>query len=309
MRADPEPLQRETARGGTSILKNQAACPFRAFAVNRLGAEGLEAPADGITPLLHGSLVHQVLEGFWRETRRHDELLSLDEDRLRERVAKHVETVLDERRDMKHRPAFRAVEAGRLQRLALDCLALEKERAPFEATGFEQPVEYEIEGQVIHLVIDRIDRLPNGEEVIIDYKTGKVKPEQWFGERPEEPQLPLYTVSADHTPAAVVYSVVRNDGCLYSGLVNAPDLFPGLPKPGKASEHLDAAGRNLAETAAQWKETLHRLMAEFLSGRAGIQPLDGRKTCDAAYCELQPLCRIGELEQLAATGAAVEREP
>jgi len=46
----PGPLEQGTARGGSSILKHQALCPFRAFASNRLGAEGLETPADDQGP-------------------------------------------------------------------------------------------------------------------------------------------------------------------------------------------------------------------------------------------------------------------
>lgn len=300
----PGPLCRETARGGTDILKNQAACPFRAFAVNRLGAEGMETPADGITPRLHGSLLHKVLEGFWGEVRKQETLLEMDDSALRASVVRHVEQALQERRDMKFRPAFRQVEAERLSRLSLEHLALEKQRAPFEAVGFEQVIEHRIGGQLIRLVIDRIDRLPDGETLIIDYKTGSVKPQKWFGERPEEPQLPLYAVSAGETPAAVVYAVIRSDGCQYLGLVSAPGLFPGLPQNGKRYEYLVEAGRDLPGTTAEWKEILHRLMAEFLAGEAAVAPLKGRKSCDATWCELQPLCRIDELEQLQDPGGA-----
>jgi len=294
----PLPLAGETAQGGTSILRNQAACPFRAFAVNRLGAEGLAEPADGITPSQHGSLVHRVLEEFWRETRSLDALLALDEAALLERLDRHVETVLADRRDLSSRPAFRRVEAGRIRQLALEYLELEKQRAPFEAEGFEAELEYEIEGQRIRLVIDRIDRLPNGARVIIDYKTGKVKPDTWFGDPPAEPQLPLYAVSAGQAPAAVVYAVLREDGCEFKGIVREPGLFPNLPRPGNAYAYLDEAGRDLPGTTARWREQLHGLMARFLEGQADIQPTDGRKTCKAVYCELQPLCRIGELESL-----------
>jgi RecB family exonuclease len=170
--------------------------------------------------------------------------------------------------------------------------------------GFEQVIEHWIGGQLIRLVIDRIDRLPGGESLIIDYKTGSVKPQKWFGERPEEPQLPLYAVSAGEPPAAVVYAVIRNDGCQYLGLVNAPGLFPGLPQEGKRYEYLAEAGRDLPGTTAEWKVTLHRLMAEFLAGEAAVAPLKGRRSCDAAWCELQPLCRIDELEQLQDPGGA-----
>lgn len=38
-------------------------------------------------------------------------------------------------------------------------------------------------------------------------------------------------------------------------------------------------------------------MADFLAGEAVVDPKNGRNTCDNSYCELQSLCRIGELEQ------------
>jgi len=300
--AAPGPFSGKAARGGTSILKNQALCPFRAFAVNRLGAEGLAAPADGITPMLHGSLVHKVLETFWGEVRSQQALLELDETRLRKILQQQVDSVLKERYDMNSRPAFREVEGNRILRLALDYLELEKKRAPFEATDFEKEVLYEIEGQSIRLVIDRIDRLAGGETAIIDYKTGDVKPAKWFGEPMEEPQLPLYAVSAQDTPAAVIYTVIRNDGCEFKGIVRDDGLFPGLPRTGKNHELLAEAGRSLPETTTRWRRVLHRLMADFLSGEAKIQPLQGEKTCRDAYCELQPLCRIGELDRFRLEG-------
>jgi probable DNA repair protein len=295
----PGPLTGRRARGGTSILRNQANCPFRAFAVNRLGAEGLATPANGITPMLHGSLVHKVLEYFWQEVRTLDALLDLGNDALAAKLQELAERVLDERHDMDTRPAFRDVESVRLQKLAADYLEIEKTRGPFEVTGFEQHIEYEIEGQAIHLVIDRIDRLPGGDEVIIDYKTGKVKPDKWFGDPPEEPQLPLYAVSADKAPVGVVYSIIREDGCEYRGVVQYEGIFPGLPpRETKATKWLIDAGRCLPETTVAWKAVLHRLMSEFLAGEAEIQPLHGRRSCHDVYCDLQPLCRIGELEQL-----------
>jgi len=38
-------------------------------------------------------------------------------------------------------------------------------------------------------------------------------------------------------------------------------------------------------------------MAGFLAGEAAIDPKHDLKTCDNSYCELQSLCRIGELDQ------------
>jgi len=294
----PGKLSYGRARGGSSILKHQALCPFRSFASNRLGADGLESPVDGITAWLHGNLVHKVLETFWIETRTQAALLQLDDDDLGKRVRKHVDAVVNDDTSLKQRPAFLGVEAKRLYRHVMDYLALEKDRTPFEVTGFEKEIQPEIEGQTIRLFIDRVDTLPSGEEIIIDYKTGKVDPKKWFGDRPDEPQLPLYAISAEKTPAAVIFGIVREDGCEYKGVVRQGGLLPGLPPNAtNTNQYLVDAGHDMPETINKWRETLGHLMADFLEGEAAIDPKDDDKTCDNSYCKLQPLCRIGELRQ------------
>ena len=294
----PGELKHGTARGGSSILKHQALCPFRAFASNRLGADGLETPADGISPMLHGSLVHSVLEHFWIETKTQAALLLLDEESLNRRVRKHVDFVTLEERGLKQRPAFRGVEADRVHRHVKDYLALEKDRDDFQVVGFEKEILPVIEGQPVRLIIDRVDKLPSGEEIIIDYKTGKVEPKKWFGDRPEDPQLPLYAISADKPPAAIVFGIVRDDGCLFRGVVKQGGLLPGLPpKAGKATQALIDAGYQMSETIKNWRQILHHLMADFLAGEAAIDPKHDLKTCENSYCELQSLCRIDELDQ------------
>ena len=294
----PGKLKGGTARGGSSILKHQALCPFRAFASNRLGADGLATPVEGVSPMLHGSLVHSALEFFWHETKTHSALMLLDEESLCARVGGHVTSVIEEEISLKQRPAFRVVEADRLFRQVMAHLELEKEREPFEVIGFEQEILPQIQGQTIRLIIDRIDQLPGGEQVIIDYKTGKVDPKKWFSDRPEDPQLPLYAISAEKTPAAVVFAVIRDDGCLYKGVVKTGGTFPDLPpKESKSTQYLVDAGHEMPKTIENWRQILHHLMADFLAGEAAIDPKNGRKTCENSFCELQPLCRIGELEQ------------
>lgn len=298
----PGKLRGRTARGGSSILKHQALCPFRAFASNRLGADGLETPAEGVSAVLHGHLMHRVLESFWKETETQSSLIQLDESALGTRARTHVDTVINQERSLQQRPALRGVEADRLWRQLIDYLELEKTRKPFEVTGFEEEILFEIEDQTIRLVMDRIDKLPSGEKVIIDYKTGTVEPKKWFGDRPEDPQLPLYAISANETPAGVVFAIIRDDGCLFKGVVTQGGLFPGLPpKKSKFTQELIDAGHEMSKTIDNWRRILYRLMAEFLAGQAAVDPKNGRKTCDTGFCKLQSLCRIDELERLQKT--------
>jgi RecB family exonuclease len=247
--------------------------------------------------------VHRVLELFWQETRTQAALLALDEASLGAQLRRHVEAVTDEDRGLRQRPAFRQVEADRIRRQVLAYLALDGQREAFEVIAFEKTIRTEINGQAIKLVIDRIDRVLSGEEIIIDYKTGSEDPQKWFGERPENPQLPLYAITAETTPAAVAFGIIRDDGCLYRGVVRRDGLLPDLPpKPTKANQRLVEAGQDLPATITAWRQILENLMTGFQAGDARVDPKGGLKTCDSTYCELQSLCRVGELERLRQAG-------
>ena len=57
---------------------------------------------------------------------------------------------------------------------------------------------------------DRIDTLADGRRLVIDYKTGAVQRKSWLGERPADPQLPLYTL-LDDTVAGLAFGRVHQD--------------------------------------------------------------------------------------------------
>jgi len=55
-------VRAKQVRGGTRVLSDQAACPFRAFARHRLHAEELEEPAEGLDASKRGKLVHELMK-------------------------------------------------------------------------------------------------------------------------------------------------------------------------------------------------------------------------------------------------------
>src|SRR5204863_377300 len=60
-------VREKRVRGGTRVLSDQAACPFRAFARHRLHAEELEEPAEGLDASKRGKLVHLLMQNVWNE--------------------------------------------------------------------------------------------------------------------------------------------------------------------------------------------------------------------------------------------------
>lgn len=73
----------ETPQGGTWILKQQAHCPFKAFASIRLKATAAPQPHLGISPAQSGTWVHAALEQLWHKLGNSEQLNRLSESELR----------------------------------------------------------------------------------------------------------------------------------------------------------------------------------------------------------------------------------
>lgn len=294
---DPGPPPVQVGRkssGGTSIFKLQAACAFRAYASLRLHARPLQGVQAGLDPAQRGQLLHHVLEGFWKRARSSDALHLWEPERRDEVLSEAVEEAL--LAGKKERPdvlfgAFLDLERQRLAMLARQWLALEAERPPFVVRDTERAVEFEFGGVQLRAIIDRIDRLPDGSLVVIDYKTGSVQWRAWLGERPEDPQLPLYCVSSSEPIAALAFARVRAKGMGFSGISSSQDtLLPGLDP----SEQAGDLGMSWEERQQQWRTVLERLAAEFHRGEFRVEPLSRNNTCRT--CGLHTLCRIDERE-------------
>ena len=268
-------VPQKEVHGGTRVLADQAACPFRAFARWRLGAEALEAPATGPDAKTRGQLLHAMMAGLWRELRS-SAALAGDLAAALEKAARHAvqEAGLEGR--------FAELEAARLQKLAGEWLAAERERPAFEVINTEEKRRLNIGSLTLTGRIDRMDRLADGTHALIDYKTGsRVTPADWMGARPDDPQLPLYAVTAQEGVSAVAFAKVRAGDMKFSGFSAGKGAIPGV----KAALDWNAL-------VAGWRVELEKLAGEFAGGRAPVDPKRGLHTCRS--CDLQTLCRVHE---------------
>jgi probable DNA repair protein len=297
----PLPLDTGTMRGGSALLRDQALCPFRAFAAHRLGAQPLDRVQAGLDAARRGRLLHAVLERLWGELQSQATLLELDDAGLRGLLRAAVDEVLEgQRRRSPHTftSRFRSLEARRLEQRVLEWLAVERERSPFTVLGRESKHEFEVAGLRLRLQLDRVDALADGSRAVIDYKTGQVRPTAWFGPRPEEPQLPLYGLASraaepDTPVAAVAFAQLRPGRAAFSGVVREAGILPGLPS--RRAGPLRDAAEQWPAVLDEWDAELRRLAQDFVAGGAAVAPKRGLQTCRDSYCELAPLCRVREV--------------
>jgi probable DNA repair protein len=309
------PFQGTQVRSGVTFLKDQAACPFRAFAEMRLSAEAIEEASSGLSAAAQGTILHEVLQHFWHELESQKRLLELTEDQCREKLRTHIDHALRrfrEHADESWQRALLDIEADRIESRLMDWLEIEKRRPDFTVAKTEDALEQmHLGGVEFRCRIDRIDQVEQG-MVLLDYKTGKVDGKSCDGERPDEPQLPTYAVlrqdsATEETPlAGIAFAGLHPRNVDLTVVGSVAGVFPVAPGA-KSNPRGNLSAEALQQKQEEWRTTLTRLAEDFAAGVVVVDPKNGRETC--RYCAQGLLCRIREAEgigdsadELASTG-------
>ena len=289
------PLARDVSvAGGAKVLQDQAACPFRAFVAHRLHARALEHPQEGLSARDRGIVLHAALAILWTHLESSQRLHDAEPGWLEELLQRSVAGALHRLHPRRSSPLqirFIELERVRLTALIEAWLDIERSRAPFEVVAREEDRIVSVGGLELRLRLDRVDRLlSSASEMLIDYKSGPSSVANWFGERPDEPQLPLYAVTRQSAPDALAFARVARGESAFLGLAAGIDAAPGVQRfaPGR----WDASG-DWPELIENWRAILERLADSFRSGRAIVDPKKGAITC--SRCDYALVCRVSEL--------------
>jgi hypothetical protein len=130
---------------------------------------------------------------------------------------------------------------------------------------------------------DRVDEVEGG-IVLVDYKTGHAADRSnWLGDRPDDPQLPLYALLTEPGKLqGLLFGRVRPGSEMeWHGLAANRSVLP-LEKRQKLAD--------MELRRQEWQAVLTKLADDFAAGRAEVNPKSFTVNCTA--CAQRLLCRV-----------------
>lgn len=268
----------EALSGGAATIQRQLTEPFSAFVYGRLGVRPVPAMTYGLTPALRGTLMHDALQCLYADRPTQREINSWNGASLQQRIEAAAQKAFwrhERNADLVLRRLLQ-LERRRVEALLQSVIALDLARPDFSITAVEKFVETEISGVPLRFRIDRIDRHPDGDVSILDYKTGIRRPFLDNNGDPKDMQL-------------VVYARVLADAVAGLGLINIDSR--GVT--------MDAAGRAFTpdldwdDKLSAWENRVDSAANEI---RCGDVRINGQLNVQAAR-PLSLLSRIRELKR------------
>ena len=290
------PVIKQEFGGGVSVIKDYAACPFRAWARHILTVGIIDEPYAGLNAMDRGILLHHVLAKVWEVLKTKQVLVNLEPDELESILLTAVSDAvfqIKQKRPFALSDRFLSIEQRRLLCLAGEWMDVERSREDFSVEAIEKKYAILVGRLKLHGRMDRLDRLDSGKLILLDYKTRRYKVDVLLGERPDEPQLLLYLVMASPPlvdTAGVAFASIKSGEMGFSGIVSEEGILPGVKSFDQNNACAEfASWENLIE---EWNSVLIQLAEGFLSGNVQVAPKSYPETC--RHCELQAFCRINE---------------
>ena len=173
--------------------------------------------------------MHEILYRLWNSWKSSKVFCALTDIQVNEQISKTTDKVLTEQAS--NNPIllgdnFRQLEKQRLCKIIAQWLEIERQRQPFEVIATEQKKQITFGELSISLIMDRLDSV-DGKSLVIDYKTGSVKANVWLGDRPKDPQLPLYILATKPQPIGCTFACLKGNEQKFLG-VSEDSILPGV---------------------------------------------------------------------------------
>ena len=286
--------------GGAGVLRDFSQCPFKAWLRHRIAPASASDVVLGLSALERGNLVHWALEVIWSHLGSQAELLAQSESARSACIAAAADAAIQTLIQRSSQSGFSVVarvgaqclelERIRLSGLLTDWLALEQLRTvPFTVVKQEQSATLELQGITLSLRPDRVDQLADGQRVVLDYKTGTARVSSCLGERPSDPQLPLYSL-LDVEVTGLAFANLKAGSLGFSALGEGLGLNLGGPDKPLSKQVGSSEIVQWSDLRDLWLTNLRQLAKGFVEGEAQIDP----KPAACQFCEYDSVCRRAE---------------
>ncbi len=184
-----------------------------------------------------------------------------------------------------------------MQRRILEFIQLDLQRPAFTVLACEQSHEVTIGPLRLRLKLDRLDEWQDGGKMVIDYKTGQVRRQNWNPAAPRDLQLPMYVTAVVPDAAAVAFAQISVQAIGYDGVGLADEAgIAGLRSPAsKGQARVSFQYPRTADVIESWDElrsawadVLLQLAEEFAGGDFRYDP----RNPDSARGQVAVLSRI-----------------
>ena len=241
-----------------------------------------------------GTALHIALEFLFTEIPSRKVLLSLSElelESLIENAAQRsINYLLSKHKDIAT-PKILKIEFKRITKLLENFMDEEKNQPPFEVFSLEKKLSATFGSVTFNIRIDRIDKTPGSNLILIDYKSGKYapSPRDWIKERPSDMQLPLYYTICNSNDvksisAVLIASINRETQSTYYGVSSEESIKTGI-KTVKSAKLGIASWDELTE---QWDEKVFELSTDINNGKCDVNPINESETCKTWLTSAMP---------------------
>ena len=267
---DPPPAVEgdESVRGGSRLVDMQSACPARAFFELRLGARELRSPPFALDSAGRGIILHDAAEHLYTQLQGSEPIDEVPQAELDSFIEIAVRRAVTDNVARQHPlvNTLRENETRRLKRLLHMLVERDRERGPFRIVELERNHVIEVAGIRLDVRLDRVDEMPDGSKLVIDYKSGAhFSLARCHGERPTKLQLPLYAAFGEADGIALYWLHAEQIRVDATGNVD----FGGLIEGRNLREYLLDAAAWRAQIE-QWGGIVQGLISEFLQGDCRI---------------------------------------